>query len=278
MNKPEIIFIDLDGTTLDTNEIKFWQRTATPYTKQVLRELNKTIPVVVSTGRGVSPKTSNLVKDITGVETYIAWNGAKTVENGVIVNEEIMPKDVAQELFDQLSKHFCFVVYNSNAREQAYVKNRVFRWFMGGFGRKSAHSYKEYHNDFPVYKALVWSLSGAKMRRLAVKWQKQFEGKLEVSLSGSKNNILEITKANCSKGDEEVRYCLSKGINPANAMHIGDSMNDASTKGRIGTLVAMQNSVDELKEIADVVTELRCDQSGLAHFLEQFLPEKVENK
>ncbi|WLP85528.1 HAD family hydrolase [Mycoplasma seminis] len=270
MKKPEIIFIDLDGTTLDTPEKEFWLRNATPYTKQILSELNKTIPVVIATGRGVSPKTAGIVKGITGSETYIAWNGAKTVENGEIVNEEIMPKEVAQALFDELSKNFCFVVYNSNAREQAYVKNRIMRWFMG-FGKANAHSYKEYKNDFPVYKALVWSLSAKKMQKLAKKWQKKFEGVLEVSLSGSKNNILEITKANCSKGDEELRYCLSKGIDPKNAMHIGDSMNDASTKGKIGTLVAMQNSVQELKDIADDVTEFTCAQSGLAKYLEQFL-------
>ncbi|SJZ58860.1 HAD hydrolase family protein [Mycoplasmopsis verecunda] len=277
MKKPEIIFIDLDGTTLDTPEKKFYERSATAYTKQVLTELNKSVPVVIATGRGVSEKTSALVKDLTGTDTYIAWNGTKTVENGVIVNEEIMDKEVAQELFSTLAKHFCFMIYNSNVKEQAFVKNRLFRWFMNGNGKYSAKSYKEYKNDFPVYKVLVWTLTGHKIRRLAKKWEKEFAGKLEIALTGSKNNILEITKANVSKGTEEVRYCLSKGIDPKNAMHIGDSLNDASTKGKIGTLVAMKNSVDELKAMADDVTEFNCSESGLAKYLEQFLPEKSQD-
>ncbi|EIE40998.1 COF family haloacid dehalogenase(HAD)-like hydrolase [Mycoplasmopsis canis UF31] len=266
MKKPKIIFIDLDGTTLDGPGEKFWLKEPTEYTKKIINKLQKEIPVVISTGRGVSDKTLNIARKL-GTETYIAWNGAQTIENGVVVAKHFMEKSIAQELFDEIQKNKCFVVYNSNSKDYAFVKNWFYRFLMG-FGKKTAKKYSDYKNDFDVYKALIWSLSKNKIKKLAEKWNKQFEGKLEVSLSGS-NNVLEITKANVSKGDAEVAFCISKGIDPMDAVHFGDSMNDASTKGKIGKLIAMANSVDELKAIADEVTEHSCNNSGLARYFEK---------
>ncbi|UWV86222.1 HAD-IIB family hydrolase [Mycoplasmopsis cynos] len=266
MKKPKIIFIDLDGTTLDGPGEKFWEKEPTEYTKSVINRLQSQIPVVVSTGRGVNDKTLNIVRKL-GSETYIAWNGAQTVENGVVVKKHIIDKDISQELFNEIKKNKCFVVYNSNVKYYAFVKNWFYKLLMG-FGKKSAKKYNEYKNDFDVYKALIWSLSKTKIKKLAEKWGKMFEGKLEVSLSGS-NNVLEITAANVSKGSAEVDFCLSKGIDPSEAIHFGDSMNDSSAKGKIGKLIAMANSVEELKQMADDITEHECNNSGLARYLEK---------
>ncbi|WBP84015.1 Cof-type HAD-IIB family hydrolase [Mycoplasmopsis edwardii] len=266
MKKPKIIFIDLDGTTLDGPGEKFWQKEPTEYTKSVITRLQKKIPVVVSTGRGVNDRTMSIVRKL-GSENYIAWNGAQTVYNGEVIDKQYLDKEIAQELFDEITKNKCFVVYNSNAKERAYVKNGFYKILMG-FGKKTAKRYYEYNNDFNVYKALIWSLSKSKIKTLADKWSKKFEGKLEVSLSGS-NNVLEITKANVSKGDAEVAYCQRLGIDPQDAVHFGDSMNDASTKGKVGKLIAMANSVNELKEMADEVTKYSCNDSGLARYLEE---------
>ncbi|WP_322875434.1 HAD family hydrolase [Mycoplasmopsis felis] len=268
IKKPKIIFIDLDGTTLDGPGEKFWQKEATEYTKNVINKLQKSIPVIVSTGRGVNPKTQAIVNSF-GSSTYIAWNGAKTVINGEVAHSNSIPKEIANELFEEIKKHKCFVVYDSNPRDNAYTKNKIYKLFMS-FGKKTAKNYSEYNKNFEPLKALVWCLSKNKIMKLYHEWSKKFEGKLNVSLSGS-NNILEITNLGVSKGDEEVRLCKLWGIDPMEAMHIGDSNNDASTKGKIGTLVAMANSHQDLKDIADDFTEFTCDESGLARYLEQFL-------
>ncbi|MBN4083633.1 HAD family phosphatase [Mycoplasma sp. CSL10137] len=270
MNKPKVIFIDLDGTTLDGPGEKFWHKEATEYTKNIIRKLQTQIPVIVSTGRGVNPKTAKIVRDL-GSETYIAWNGAQTVVKGEVVNKEIVDPKVAQELFDEIKKSKSFVVYNSNSRDLAFVKNWFYKILMG-FGKKNAKRYKDYKNDFDVYKALIWNLNKDRIKELANEWGKKFEGRLTVTISGN-NNILEITGANVSKGDEELRLCKLWGIDPKDAIHIGDSMNDASAKGKIGKLVAMANSVDELKQIADEVTSHSCNDSGLAKYLKQFIEE-----
>ncbi|UWV79146.1 HAD hydrolase family protein [Mycoplasmopsis felis] len=101
IKKPKIIFIDLDGTTLDGPGEKFWQKEATEYTKNVINKLQKSIPVIVSTGRGVNPKTQAIVNSF-GSSTYIAWNGAKTVINGEVAHSNSIPKEIANELFEEI--------------------------------------------------------------------------------------------------------------------------------------------------------------------------------
>ncbi|TDV23496.1 hypothetical protein BCF59_0485 [Mycoplasmopsis mustelae] len=268
MQKPKIIFIDLDGTTIDGPGEKFWQKEITEYTKDIVQKVQKTIPVVVSTGRGVNPKTLKIVQSL-GSNTYIAWNGAQTVINGEVAHSAKIPAEIANELFTEIKRNKCFVVYNSNPRDYAYTKNRFYRLIMG-FGKKTAKKFSQYDPNFEPLKALIWSLSKKKILKLANEWSEKFDGKLNVSLSGS-NNIIEITNIGISKGDEEVRLCQLWGINPTDAMHIGDSMNDASAKGKVGKLVAMANSVSELKEIADEITEYPCNESGLARYLHKFI-------
>ncbi|QGZ97378.1 HAD-IIB family hydrolase [Mycoplasma sp. NEAQ87857] len=269
MNKPKIIFIDLDGTTMDTKAEKWFQKRPSEFTKEIVKQVSQTIPVVVSTGRGVNQRTKEIVESL-GSSNYIAWNGAQTVIDGEVVSKEVINDDLAQELFNEIAKNNCFVVYNSNPREQAFVRNKLYKMVMG-FGKHTARIYKEYNNDFPVYKALIWSISKRKIRKLADKWSKQFEGKLEIALSGSSNSIIEITRANVSKGDAEIAYCQRFNIDPKDAIHIGDSLNDASTKGKIGKLVAMKNSVPELIAMSDEVTEFTCDESGMAKYIQQFI-------
>ncbi|WAM03026.1 HAD hydrolase family protein [Mycoplasmopsis cynos] len=111
------------------------KKKVTEYTKSVINRLQSQIPVVVSTGRGVNDKTLNIVRKL-GSETYIAWNGAQTVENGVVVKKHIIDKDISQELFNEIKKNKCFVVYNSNVKYYAFVKNWFYKLLMG-FGKKS---------------------------------------------------------------------------------------------------------------------------------------------
>ncbi|WP_084262950.1 HAD-IIB family hydrolase [Mycoplasmopsis glycophila] len=271
MKKPKIIFIDLDGTAMDASAEHRFQKRPSEYTKRVIKKLSTQIPVVVSTGRGVNETTKEIVHSL-GSDTYIAWNGAQIVIDGEVEQKEIIPNDVVAQVFKELRKNNCFVIFNSNIKEQTYVRNKFYKMLMH-VGKATAHTYKEFQNDFPVYKALVWCLSKNKLHKVAQKLRIKFQDKIEVSLSGSRNNIIEITKKDVSKGDAEVWFCNRFEIDPMNAIHIGDSLNDASTKGKIGKLVAMKNSVDAVLSIADEVTEYDCNNQGLAKYLEKFIEE-----
>ncbi|WAM11087.1 HAD hydrolase family protein [Mycoplasmopsis cynos] len=75
--------------------------------------------------------------------------------------------------------------------------------------------------------------------------------------------------SNVSKGSAEVDFCLSKGIDPSEAIHFGDSMNDSSAKAKNWKINSYGNSVEELKQMGDDITEHECNNSGLARYLEK---------
>ena len=61
---------------------------------------------------------------------------------------------------------------------------------------------------------------------------------------------------------------INLGVSFENLHVFGDSMNDTPMFLRAGKKTAMKNATDELKEIADDVTQFSCDDDGLAKYLE----------
>ncbi|VEU76336.1 COF family HAD hydrolase protein [Mycoplasmopsis columboralis] len=267
MKKPKIIFIDLDDTSLDakTNGSKHFSEENI----NVIKEVNKEIPIVISTGRGNNEETRKILQDA-GLNTFIAWNGAQIIENGEIIQGYPIDRDVVQELFDEIYLEKVSVIFNSNPKKMGFVRNKFFKFILK-LGQNSARNYSEFRNDFIAYKALIWSPSKRKLAKLVKKWNLMFSGKLTVSISGSKNNFIEITAYNVSKGQAEAQYCALKGIDVKKAIHIGDSMNDASTKNIVGKVVTLSNSVQDFKNIADEVLPYSYKNAGVAKYLSQFL-------
>lgn len=85
MFKPSAIFIDLDHTSLDArvnNKSVFSEKN-----RKAIIEINKEIPVVISTGRGLTSATKEII-DSVNLNSYVLWNGAKVV----VDNEEVFFK------------------------------------------------------------------------------------------------------------------------------------------------------------------------------------------
>ncbi|RIV16338.1 Cof-type HAD-IIB family hydrolase [Mycoplasmopsis gallopavonis] len=269
MNKPKIIFIDLDGTAMDAPAKKWYNKRPSNYTKEVIAKLSKTIPVVVATGRGVNDTTWKIINSL-NMSDFIAWNGAQIIRNKEVVHKEIIPASVIEKLYQVLTKNKCWIIFNSNFDHLTFVKRNIFKWILK-LRKTDLKLYSEFKNDFPIYKVLASGVRQKKIQKIHDELREIFKDDLEVAFSGSKNLVIEITKKTASKGIAEQNYCKMLGIDPQDAIHIGDSMNDASAKGKVGKLVAMKNSTQKLKDIADEITEYTCDEQGLAKYLEQFL-------
>ncbi|VEU70145.1 HAD-IIB family hydrolase [Mycoplasmopsis glycophila] len=275
MNKPSIVFIDLDGTTLDGPAKKWYHKDPTEYTCKVLGELNKTIPVVVSTGRSANANTQRIVKKL-GLDTFITWNGSEITRNGELLQKYVIEPKLGARLFKKLADSKMNIVLNSMPQKHSYTHNWFTRKLMTKYNENAKH-YSEYQNDVLMQKVLVWNInpfSHKKLAKLNLELQKLFGDELEITLAGENNNIMEITAKGISKGTSEVWLCNYLGLDPKNAIHIGDSLNDASTKGKIGKLVAVKDAQEDLKKQADLILDWTCDESAVAKYLEQFLPNK----
>ncbi|MDR1868318.1 MAG: Cof-type HAD-IIB family hydrolase [Treponema sp.] len=90
----------------------------------------------------------------------------------------------------------------------------------------------------------------------------------EITLFTSKPYFLEILPPNVNKGTALAIVAEKLGISADSVMAVGDSMNDAEMIKWAGIGVAMQNSSESFKQIADMVTERSNDDDGVADLIE----------
>jgi Cof subfamily protein (haloacid dehalogenase superfamily) len=89
------------------------------------------------------------------------------------------------------------------------------------------------------------------------------------SFSKSYTNFLEVVNINASKGIA-VKYLADRyGIKREEVMAFGDATNDNSMIEYAGLGVAVGNAMDELKEIADLVSDT-CENDGVGKTIEKY--------
>ncbi|UWD34103.1 Cof-type HAD-IIB family hydrolase [Mesomycoplasma molare] len=262
IKKPNLLFLDLDGTLLDKG-IGVWARMSEKNKNAVLK-YSKDHPVVISTGRVFSNEVRNIALNI-NAEFVVCQNGSiildknfKELENSKISSDvvEIILKEV-QDLK---------ITFVANPGEIIYgrgVWNRVFSWF--------SHFEPKKYSDFfskELNKILLISRSKKKIKKILNLLNTKFSNEVEAKVVG-KNFAIEITKKGCSKGNAAKKIADLLNIDLSNSMHIGDSMNDSSTKNIVGNLIALKSGSKRLREIADTVGP-RKRRGGVAKILNSF--------
>lgn len=93
--------------------------------------------------------------------------------------------------------------------------------------------------------------------------------KVGVFFSGE--DILEFNPCNIDKGTG-VKDLLEKiNIDPSEAIAIGDNFNDVPMIENVGMGVAVKNGVDEIKSVADYVTENDNNHNAVAEVIQKFI-------
>lgn len=82
--------------------------------------------------------------------------------------------------------------------------------------------------------------------------------------------FFDIVNNNVSKGNA-IKYLLKVlNINKENSICFGDSINDIEMFKSVGISVAMGNSIKEIKNIADYITDTN-DNDGISKFFDKYL-------
>lgn len=87
----------------------------------------------------------------------------------------------------------------------------------------------------------------------------------------SKPYFLEVLPANCGKGQAVNFLADHLGISRKETIGFGDSMNDEDMIRECGYGVAMCNGFEEIKKLADFVTEKTNDENGVGDFLKKYV-------
>lgn len=266
----KIFFIDLDGTLLDNGKHALSIENA-----NAIKNANSKSEVVISTGRGATNFVKKLMTDF-NLKYAICQNGALIIDKNFNKLLDIhIPIETVSKIVDLIKKYNVYFLMNSKGNFFGPNKS-IFRHLMKIFSEWKSVKYSDYKkNQEHINKILLI----APFKRRLRKFQKKLIS-LNLDLNStftSKGRAIEITAKEASKGLASIFVANLLGVNPKNTIHIGDSMNDSTTLGKVGALIALENSSKDLKEIADFIGP-KSKQGGVAKVMKGELKKNIKNK
>ena len=106
-------------------------------------------------------------------------------------------------------------------------------------------------------------------------WIREHMGQ-EVDCFFSCDQYLEVVPKGMSKGEAVKMLSVMMGVEIENAVSVGDAANDLSMIEAAGIGVAMANATEEVKAIADYITQNDNNHDGIAEVVERFFSQKAE--
>ena len=263
-----LIALDLDDTLLnDKREISDGNVAA-------LRKCaERGIYVVLCSGRAedaILPFVRRL--EIAGKESgkfIIAINGCSIFD--MHKRQQIFCRKVEPEILQRANQ----IGEEYGLRSEVYTPDTIYyreetKWTkldvdLCGLKGKAVSDYEDFLNQ--GFTKMLIPGEPEELQKLQKILKSEFQDKAVIFTS--KPYFLEILPPNCGKG-EAVSYLSEQlGFGIEKAMGFGDSMNDESLIRMAGWGVAMKNGLDEIKKIADFVTDKDNNHDGVGDFLEK---------
>ena len=270
MSKYKLLAVDMDGTLLNS------QKKISPRNLNAINELLKRgVHVVTSTGRGVAELTDyredfklmNYGILITGGLVYDFFKSQPITIHAV--DEKTMFKLIDFGLEERAMIHL-LTLKSSVAREQDIQNMSAFdmQIYFDMFNRicLRVDDFKEYVHTHPneVLKVNLYHRDKPSRDRNLERMKD-----LNLSITFTESNNLEASPQGITKASGLIVLCKFLNIDISETIAVGDGNNDKEILQVAGIGVAMGNSNDEIKKIADFVT-LDNDHDGIANVIEKF--------
>ncbi|MEK4915580.1 Cof-type HAD-IIB family hydrolase [Bacillus sp. FSL E2-8887] len=263
----KMIVLDLDDTLLRDDH------TISPRTKEALMTAQeKGVKVVLASGRPTFGMR-NVAKELL-LEEYgsfiLSFNGAKIIN--CKTNEEIFSSTLSPEIVHNLfeiSKTEDVWIHTYIGDDIVTEENNPYTKIEGeitGMPIIEVDDFKTAVKE-PVVKVLM-NKEAERLVEVEKKLQKQLEGQL--SVMRSKPFFLEFTEHGVTKGTSLNQLIQKLGIKREEVIAMGDSYNDQAMIEFAGLGVAMGNAPDDIKEIANYVTDTNMSD-GVAKVVEKFV-------
>ncbi|MGM1533934.1 Cof-type HAD-IIB family hydrolase [Bacillus cereus group sp. BceL215] len=263
----KMIVLDLDDTLLRDDH------TISPRTKETLMTAQEQgVKVVLASGRPTFAMRT-IAKEL-HLEEYgsfiLSFNGAKIIN--CKTDEELFSSTLSPEIVHSLydiSKEENVWIHTYIGDDIITEKNNSYTEIEGqitGMPIVEVNNLKEAVQQ-PVVKVLMVE-NPEHLQIVELKLQKQLEGQL--SVMRSKPFFLEFTEAGVTKGTSLNKLIQKLGIKREEVIAMGDSYNDQAMIEFAGLGVAMGNAPDDIKEIANYVTDTNMND-GVAKVVEKFV-------
>ncbi|MGM9985875.1 MAG: Cof-type HAD-IIB family hydrolase [Bacillaceae bacterium] len=267
----KMIVLDMDDTLLRDDH------TISPRTKQALLDAQKAgVKVVLASGRPTYAMV-DVAKELE-LDKYgsfiLSFNGGRITD--CRTNEDIFSKALSVETMHHMidiSKRENIYIHTYVGNDILTDKNNEYTTFEGKITNMEVIEVADLKAAVtePVIKALM-VYEPEHLAIVEKKLQAEFAGQL--SIMRSKPFFLEITENGVDKGQSLHHLIQKLGITQEEVIAMGDSYNDVTMIKFAGLGVAMGNAPQDIKELADHVTETNMND-GVALVVEDFILNKL---
>ena len=275
--KKRMLFMDLDGTLLnDAKQITEGNR------KALDQALERGHGVIITTGRPLKSamdQAHKLEMDRPGCY-LIAYNGAVIYDwaEEKQIFSRTLPYEAVFRTFDQAN--------GMNLHVQTYDT-----WKVLVEPRCDDAAVRRYCKlidmEFNVIEDVRKSLREEPVKCLAINYEEKKDllkiqewiranMREEVDCFFSCDQYLEVVPKGMNKGEAVKMLCEMMQIPVEDAVAVGDAANDLSMIEAAGIGVAMANGTQEVKQIADYITQRDNNHDGIQEVVERFFGETVE--
>jgi Cof subfamily protein (haloacid dehalogenase superfamily) len=255
--KTKAFVIDLDGTLVSSNK-----QVSDRNCSALIRAYNQGIKIIIATARPPRAVSWLLPEALHDICSFIYYNGAMIAckESNFSFHVSI-DAELSAQILD-----FC-LLQNSNINISIEVEDK---WF----------SLKEFDYSIlrsvrgkPVVKKLeeIKNLNPTKIIvsgfRDVDRLRNKYESKAKILVT-DQGNLVQISNLEATKEQAVLKLSSIYGINIEDVLVFGDDTNDIGLFNICGYAVAMDNAIQELKDIANEITTSN-DNDGVANVVER---------
>lgn len=272
----KLIAIDLDGTLLDDEK---------KISREDLEMLNKVMnvgcEVVIATGRRYY-SAKKFVRDLDKNLVILANNGnivRKIDDDQVLIRKYLNPRDFYILVAEGKKRGLHPIVHVDNYSDGYDIIIEFDKDDEKYYGyMKNAQRFIRVNDLFslesPKVLTVVYIEEKSVLEKFALDIKRLYPNKYSLSISENMRldgALLEVMNPLGSKWHSLQEYGKWKKIMPQEIIAIGDDNNDVEMIEKAGLGIAMKNSVEQVKRVADIVTERTNNESGVACALENVL-------
>lgn len=275
MNNYKWCVCDMDGTLLNSKDI------ISEENKTALKKLQQNgVEVIIASGR-VDLMVKHYIKELDLKGHVISCNGGliRNIKTGEYVYSKTIDKCDFEKIINySVDYKIDFLIYTDNFVYSNKGNPRALK-----FENLNKTLTKDlqvpikyidnininYIGSMKVLKILLVCSNQEQVELLENKFS-EFEGLTVVS---SANGLLDIMASNISKGRALKILAEKLDVDLDNVIAFGDNYNDMEMLQCVGMPIAMENSVEKLKEKAKHITKSN-DESGIAYAINNFIIHK----
>lgn len=258
-NKVDAVILDLDGTLLNSDK-----KVSNRNLDSIIGIHKLGIPIIIATARPPRTVKELLPKELQEIAITVFYNGALIIYNPLQINDHYsIDSTINKQIIEYLISNEPGHSFSIEVNDTWYSYEKIdYRSFMKVSKNPEIIEIVEMKLKSPT-KILVTHLKKIE------DFTKKFGDKVNI-INTDSNQLTQIMRLGISKESAIANLAERLDISLEKTMVFGDDFNDVGLFKLCGIPIAMDNSIEELKSIANYNTTSN-DEDGVANILEKLL-------